>query len=302
VTTVTDHDAIHAAMKGAAAALRLPLRRARFTGPAGGVGGRGTGSSLEFEDHRRYVPGDDPRHINWQASARSGEYTLKTWREEVSPRIDLLLDHSPSMFLGDGKARRTWELAYFLVEASLRAGGHLRITRLARGEEAPEEIPLERVLGRSWPEPLPTGNRPTGKATAGPPAVARQIARSRLRPGSLRVVVSDLLDPAPPIEAAAALVAGGGRAIVLAPFAAAERDPDWSGSIEFEDCETGARRPTEVDGDLVARYREAWTRHFDAWHDACARRGIGMARVGDEGGFLEALRAEAIPAGVIEAG
>ncbi|MFM7248722.1 MAG: DUF58 domain-containing protein [Planctomycetaceae bacterium] len=290
---MTDHAAIHAAMKGAAAALRLPLRRARFTGPAGGVGGRGTGSSLEFEDHRRYVPGDDPRHINWQASARSGEYTLKTWREEVSPRIDLLLDHSPSMFLLDAKARRTWELAYFLVEAALRAGGHLRIVRLARDGGAAEEVPLERVLAHAWPEPAPSA-----RSTA----VAPAIARARLRAGSLRVVVSDLLDPAAPSEAAGLLVAGGGRAIVLAPFAAAERDPDWAGSVDFEDCESGARRPAEVDDAILARYREAWTRHYDAWHDACARRGIGMARVGDGGTFLEALRAEAIPAGVIEAG
>ena len=287
-----DHAAIHAAMKGAAGALSLPLRRARFTGLAGGVGGRGTGSSIEFEDHRRYVPGDDPRHINWQASARSGEYTLKTWREEVSPRVDLILDHSPSMFLGDSKARRTWELAYFVVEAAIRAGGHLRVVRVARDAGHPEEVPMERVLAHAWPEP-PAAPRPA--------AVGQAIARARLRAGSLRVVVSDLLDPATPSAAAGVLVSGGGRAIVLAPYAAAERDPDWAGSIDFEDCESGTRRPAEVDDDILARYREAWTRHYDAWHDACARRGIGMARVGDGGTFLEALRAEAIPAGVIEA-
>lgn len=275
-------------------ALRLPLRRARFTGPAGGVRGRGTGSSLEFEDHRRYVPGDDPRHINWQASARSGEYTLKTWREEVSPRVDLLVDNSASMFLGAAKAERTWELCYFVVEAALRAGGHLRVVRLGRGEAPPEEIPLERVLAHDWPEASPPSTRQ--------PRPGLGIERVRLRSGSLRVVISDLLVPATPGDASAPLVAGGGRAVILAPFAAAERDPDWSGSIEFEDCETGARRPARVDDGIMTRYREAWKRHFDAWHEACMRRGIGMARVVDTGTFLEAMRAEAIPAGVIEAG
>lgn len=89
---------------------------------------------------------------------------------------------------------------------------------------------------------------------------------------------------------------------MFAPFAVAERDPDWSGSVEFEDCEALSRRPAQVDDAIMARYRAAWRRHFEAWHEACTRRGIGMARVADTGTFLEAMRTEAIPAGVIEAG
>ena len=48
--------------------------------------GSGTGSSLDFQDHRAYSPGDDPRHINWQAYARTGSYTMKLFREEVRPQ------------------------------------------------------------------------------------------------------------------------------------------------------------------------------------------------------------------------
>jgi uncharacterized protein (DUF58 family) len=138
------HAEIHAAMKGAATVLRLPLRHARWTGSSGAAAGRGSGSSLEFQDHRHYSPGDDPRHINWQAYARTGTATVKLWREEVSPRIDLVLDHSPSMELGDAKARRTWELTYFTIESALASGGQIRIIRLARGA-APEEIDLAAV-------------------------------------------------------------------------------------------------------------------------------------------------------------
>ncbi|MEJ6642028.1 MAG: DUF58 domain-containing protein [Akkermansiaceae bacterium] len=39
------------------------------------------GSALYFQDHRAYSPGDDPRHINWQAYARTGQYTMKLYRE-----------------------------------------------------------------------------------------------------------------------------------------------------------------------------------------------------------------------------
>lgn len=284
---------IHAAMRGAADLLALPLRRERFAGTAGALAGRGSGSSLEFQDHRRYVPGDDPRHINWSATARTGEYVLKQWREEVSPSVELLLDHSPSMFLGEEKGRRTWELAYFCIEAARRSGARLRVVRLGRGRLAPpEEIPLERALAHDWPA-LPA-------APLQPAALAAELARAETRPGAIRVLVSDLLDPSAPGDAAAALAATGGRALVLAPSAAAERDPDWSGNVEWEDCESGARRLSCVDDALLARYRAAWRRHVAAWREASVRRGIGMALVAAEGPFLDALRAEAVPAGIVE--
>src|SRR5690606_7194204 len=91
--------------------LKLGLRRSN-----GNVPGNGAGSSIDFQDHRPYVPGDDPRHIDWQAYARSGHYTMKLYREEVRPLADLVLDASPSMFFDPEKRRRTMELAWFCLE------------------------------------------------------------------------------------------------------------------------------------------------------------------------------------------
>jgi uncharacterized protein (DUF58 family) len=113
-------------MRAVAERLTLPfklgLRRSN-----GCVPGAGTGSSLDFQDHRPYVPGDDPRHIDWQAYARSGHYTMKLYREEVHPLADLVLDASPSMFLDDEKRRRTLELSWFCVESALRSGASVRL-------------------------------------------------------------------------------------------------------------------------------------------------------------------------------
>jgi hypothetical protein len=122
-----------------------------------------------------------------------------------------------------------------------------------------------------------------------------------LRPGALRILVSDLLDASSPSRVAAGLAGSGGRALVLVPTSRAESDPDWSGNVEFEDCEIGTRRLQRVDEACLARYRQAYGRHFGAWREACLRHGIGMARIGDEGDFLTAIQAEAIPSGVLEA-
>jgi uncharacterized protein (DUF58 family) len=292
---------IHARAKAAAAVARLPLRSGQWSGTAGSVLGRGTGSSIDFQDHRQYVPGDDPRHINWQAYARTGHYSMKLYREEVTPRIDLVYDASGSMFLGAAKATRVWELFYFCLESGLRIGGHLKLFVLGRATgDLPAEMPVERALADGWPDEVAATAAARSTAVAEPAGLADQLDRVPLRAGSLRVLVSDLLDESPPGRAAARLGAARSRGIVLAPFAASEREPDWDGNIEFEDAERGARSRQRVDPGMLDRYRQAYGRHFAAWREECARRGLGFARVGDAGDLLAALRGEAVPAGVID--
>ena len=297
---------IHARMKAAAAVARLPLRSGRWTGTAGTVLGRGTGSSVDFQDHRQYVPGDDPRHMNWQAYARTGHYTMKLYREEITPRIDLVYDLSGSMFLDAAKEARVWELCYFCLESGLRIGGHLRLFVLGREQaEPPRELPVQQALAHGWPATagrLRDGAEPAGRggATAAAAVLADQLDRVPFRAGALRVLVSDLLDESPPGRAASALAAARGRGLVLAPFSRAESDPDWSGTIEFEDAERLTRRRQRVEPDLLDRYRQAYRRHFAVWREESARRGVGFARVADAGDFLAALRGEAVPAGVID--
>src|SRR6266851_3990491 len=85
-------------------------------------GGR-AGSSLEFKEHRGYLPGDDLRHIDWNAYARSDQLAVKVFHEEVNPHLDLVVDGSRSMALADSaKARAALGLAAFFVSAAGNAG------------------------------------------------------------------------------------------------------------------------------------------------------------------------------------
>ena len=92
--------------QAAAQRLRLPFRSRSWRGESGNWLGSGVGNSIDFHDHRPYLPGDDPRAIDWQAYARTGHYTMKLYREEVSPRVDLVLDVSGSMTFDAAKRRR----------------------------------------------------------------------------------------------------------------------------------------------------------------------------------------------------
>ena len=81
----------------AAARYQLGLPRMPVSGRSGELLGRGTGSSLEFQEYREYQFGDDIRHLDWAAYARSDALMVRLYREEISPRMEILLDASRSM-------------------------------------------------------------------------------------------------------------------------------------------------------------------------------------------------------------
>ncbi|MFZ4763445.1 MAG: DUF58 domain-containing protein [Roseimicrobium sp.] len=285
-TLATLLPAIHARAKAVASVARLPLRTGRWSGVSGSVLGQGTGNSLDFQDQRPYLPGDDPRHINWQAYARSGHYTMKLYQQEVTPRVDLLFDASASMFLPEGKAQRTWELLYWCLENALRLGASIKLHQLG---SAQPETPLERALAYDWEfVGSPAGRDP-----------AHGIMRCALRPGSLRILLSDLLHETAPDGVLTAMMQGRGRGMILAPYCIEEEKPDWSGNMEFVECETHQRDKRRVDSATLARYHRAYALHFSLWRDACARRGLNLARVPSEGQLLAALRGDAVNSGCV---
>jgi uncharacterized protein (DUF58 family) len=55
------------------------------------------GSSVEFAQHRDYVPGDEIRHIDWKVYARSDRYHIKQFEEETNLKATLVVDASTSM-------------------------------------------------------------------------------------------------------------------------------------------------------------------------------------------------------------
>ena len=181
--------AIQARMQAAARCLRLPLRNRAWRGMSGAWLGTGSGSSIDFQDHRPYLPGDDPRYIDWQAYARSGNYTMKLYREEVSPSVDLALDGSASMAVDESKATRTMELFYFALASALHSRGALRCYIVAGESVTP--LPAEAALSPERVAEVCNAARTAAPAT---PA----LNRIPWRTGALRVWISDLLYPGQP--------------------------------------------------------------------------------------------------------
>lgn len=61
------------------------------------------GQSVEFVQHRQYVPGDDVRHVDWKVWARQDRLVIKQYEEDTNLRCTLLVDSSESMNYGQGE-------------------------------------------------------------------------------------------------------------------------------------------------------------------------------------------------------
>ncbi len=58
------------------------------------------GFSQEFADYRQYMPGDEPKRIDWKVFGRSDRFYIKEYQEETNLRAYILFDKSGSMGYG----------------------------------------------------------------------------------------------------------------------------------------------------------------------------------------------------------
>jgi uncharacterized protein (DUF58 family) len=102
---------------------------------------------MEFDESRVYLPGDDPRNMDWRVTARAGTPHVKLFREERERPVWLLVDQGPSMRFGTRvafksvvAARVAALLGWAAVDRGDRVGGlvfdesrHLERRPAARG-------------------------------------------------------------------------------------------------------------------------------------------------------------------------
>jgi uncharacterized protein (DUF58 family) len=182
-------------------ALCLPRQTPR--GATGLALGQRAGSSLEFRDYRDYQIGDDLRHIDWNAFARSDQLSVKLYREEITPHLDLVLDVSRSMALeGTAKERATLALTACLATAAANAGfGH---TVWLMGEDF-------RPLAGSNASPNLWGDFELNHRGSSAAALVRGAPAWRLR--GVRVLLSDLLWMGEPMLALRSFTEGAPTAL-----------------------------------------------------------------------------------------
>lgn len=248
-------------------------------GSMGNLLARSVGSSLEFMEHREYLPGDDLRRIDWNAYARSDRLTVKLFREEVNPHVDLLLDVSRSMNLsGTQKSSAAYALAGFFAGAAAESRFSFRVFLTDDGC---------RVLGRS--NLVPMEWEPFELETTVSPAEAVEQMPPAWKSRGIRIFVSDLLFPVDPATVVSQISGDSAVTIFVQLLAEADIEPPQHGNLRLVDCENSERLELYLDSISRQRYKTNLQRHQENYNVACRRQGVFLTTVVAER-FLEDRR------------
>lgn len=235
------------------------------------------GSSVEFAEYRKYVQGDDPKHIDWQVYARSDRFYIKEFEADTNLRCYVVVDASGSMAFDSGGGTRfdfarniAAHLAYMLVQQGDAVGLH------CCNEKQNVDLPA-----RQAPSHLHTyfdlleGIQAEGESTlvASLHALAERVQRR-----AVVLVLSDGFMPAPDLlDALQHLCFCKHEVSFFHLLDSQELKFDFTRPVRFVDLEGGA--------DLVAdpsvmqsTYLDGLHRHLETLKDGCRKFQIDYRR------------------------
>lgn len=235
------------------------------------------GASVEFAEYRKYVPGDDPKHIDWQVYARSDRFYIKEFEADTNLRAYVVLDSSGSMAFDSGQGSRfdyarnlASHLGYLLVQQGDAVGLH------ACAEHTNVDLPA-----RQAPSHLHTyfdlveGLEAKGESTL---VDALHNLAERIQRRAVVLVLTDAFMPAPELlDAIQHLCFCRHEVTLFHLLDPQELSFDFTRPVRFVDLEGGA--------DMVAdpsvmhdTYLSGLENHLDTIKDGCRKFQVDYQR------------------------
>jgi len=219
------------------------------------------GASVDFAEHRGYVPGDDIRRVDWRLWARTDRYYVKEYEAESNMNFSVLLDVSKSMDYGSiGITKLDYARVLTACLTNLVHHQRDRVGFVAFDNDVVEHVPpsakhmetVLHVLDRLKP------GRPGSLH-----APLHKLAEHYGRRGVL-VVISDFYeDPETVVDAVTPLRFRGNDLIVFHVLDPAELDFGFTSASAFEDLESGEQIPVVPEA-MRREYKKLVQAHVDA--------------------------------------
>lgn len=216
------------------------------------------GLSMEFAEHRSYMPGDDIRKIDWRLFARTDRHYVKQYEAETNANFSVLLDVSRSMSYGSGTVTKL-DYACFLA-AALTYFSRRQRDRVGLYTFDSEVVEHVRPSVRQLDQVLHALERvhPGRPGALGPSLFT--VASTFRRKGIL-ALISDFYEPPDAVVDALRPLSGSKHdLIVFHVLDPAELEFPFDKPASFEDLETGERFPV-VPEKLREGYRAVVREH-----------------------------------------
>jgi len=246
-------------------ALQIPQVAA--SGIVGSRLGRRAGSSIAFQDYSEYQPGADLRSSDLVLYARTDRLSIKLFREEVTPHLDLVLDGSRSMNL-EAKPVASAKLAALLATAAANAQCSHAVWLSSEGFN---RVPNDTMPASAWEKVAHESTRT--------PDQAYDILAPKLRRLGIRVFISDLLWPGNPLQTVRRLREGAAMLSVIQLLAREDATPPEHGSVRLVDSETDEVTEIYIDSSTQKQYAENLAQLQQSWDDACRQSGAHLTTI-----------------------
>ena len=225
------------------------------------------GFSVEFSEHRKYAPGDNPDDIDWLVYAKTDKYYIKKFEAETNITGYLVMDLSASMAYSHEQELTKFEysiclaaaLCYLMIHQNDPVGlitfGERIVDSLAPKSKRQQIGNILSILAKLQPHDKTD--------------VAQSLCQlaAMLKHSSLVMIFSDLLvDPEPVIAALRRLRHGGHDVILFHVLDQAEVAFPFEGLVELRDPESGAVIEIDADG-----YRSDYLDEIEAFRSLYKR-------------------------------
>ncbi len=247
------------------------------------------GFSVEFSEHRKYVPGDDLKDLDWGVFAKTDKYYLKKFQAETNVTGYLVMDLSASMAYTFRQELTKFEYGICLAAAL----GYLMIHQ----QDPVGLVTFDTQIRTSLPPrskrtqlgtilSVLANLKPSGETNVA--GALHQLA-TMIRSKSLVMVFSDLLtDPEPVMQALHHLRHRGNEVILFQVLDEAEVRFPFEGLIEFEDVESPDRLTIDARG-MREDYLAAIHGFQEKYRTECAKIDVDFVSMDTSISFDKAL-------------
>jgi uncharacterized protein (DUF58 family) len=247
------------------------------------------GFSVEFSEHRKYTPGDDPADIDWLVYAKTDKYYIKKFEAETNITGYLVMDLSRSMGYTYRQELTKFEYGICLAAALCYLMVHQQdpVGLITFDEQIRQSLPARSKrtqLGHVIS--LLANLQPTGKTD-----IARSLHQiaAMLKHRSLVMLFSDLFaEPEGVLQSLRRLRHGGHDVILFHILDEAEVRFPFDGMVEFEEPETTDKIQVDAN-DFRADYQTEVRKFCDEYRRHCFQSGIDYVGLDTSMQFDKAL-------------
>lgn len=235
------------------------------------------GRGMSFDEVRLYTPGDDPRTIDWNVTARTGEPHVKVYTEERELSVIILMDTSGNMGFGTRgaqKRRVAARLAAMMAFSAIKSGD--RVGLITFSGQIHRYVPPKKgrthVL-RLIDEILTE----EGRGESADLSLALEFLNKVTRRKVVAFLISDFLSPQ--FDHALNVSARRHDLIPLVLTDPAEEAMARLGLVSVQDAASGELSFYDFGARGVAQYNEAQAQRDEALQDLFKRAGVSHIRV-----------------------